>query len=53
MPDAKITIVDEGSANGTFINNDENPIKGSLELKIGDQIKFCKTNPVVMTLSEK
>jgi len=53
MPDSKITIVDEGSANGTFINSDENPIKGSLELKIGDQIKFCKTNPVVMTLSEK
>jgi len=53
MPDSKITIVDEGSANGTFINSDENPIKGSLELKIGDQIKFCKTNPVVMALSEK
>jgi len=53
MPDSKITIVDEGSANGTFINSDENPIKGSLELKIGDKIKFCKTNPVVMTLSEK
>jgi len=53
MPDTKITIVDEGSANGTFINSDEKPIKGSLELKIGDKIKFCNTNPVVMTLSEK
>lgn len=53
IQDDKITIVDEGSANGTFINDAEEAIKGSLELKLGDKIKFCKTNPVVMTLSDK
>ena len=51
MPDAKITIVDEGSANGTFINNSEEPLKGSLGIKVGDKIKFCKINPVVMVLT--
>lgn len=53
MPDAKITIVDEGSANGTFINNSAEPLKGSLEINVGDKIKFCKIDPVVMVLTAR
>jgi len=48
-----ITVVDEGSANGTFINNEDTPIQGSRELRLGDKIRLCKLNPVVLTLSKK
>ncbi|MFQ5753268.1 MAG: FHA domain-containing protein [bacterium] len=51
MSESKITIVDEGSTNGTFINNEEEPLKGSRELKIGNKIKFCKLDPIIMALS--
>ncbi len=48
-----ITIVDEESANGTFLNDETTPIKGSREIKLGGKIRFCKLNPIVLTLSEK
>lgn len=53
IDDNNIKIVDEGSANGTFINDEEDRIKGSRELKIGDKIKFCKLAPIILTLSEE
>lgn len=51
MSEAKLSIVDEGSANGTFINDEEEPIKGSRELSIGNKIRFCKLDPIILTLS--
>jgi len=45
-----ITIVDEGSANGTFIDDVPELIKGSHEIKIGSKIQFCQLNPIVLTL---
>jgi hypothetical protein len=53
MSNSRISIVDEGSANGTFIGDEEERIKGSRELQIGDQIKFCKLNPIVLTLTSE
>lgn len=49
--EANIKIVDEGSANGTFINDEKERIKGSRELRLGDKIQFCKLDPIIMTLS--
>jgi len=48
-----ISIVDESSVNGTFINKEENPIKGSRNLKFGDKIKLCKVDPITMILSKE
>lgn len=53
MDDSRIIIIDEGSANGTFINKEDEPVKGSMEIKIGDTIKFCKINPIVVTLTQE
>ena len=49
----KITIVDEGSANGTFIEDEEQPIKGSREIGLNGKIRFCKLNPITLTLAEE
>ncbi|MFQ5649888.1 MAG: FhaA domain-containing protein [bacterium] len=48
-----ITIVDEGSANGTFIDDEPDRINGSRRLKIGDKIRFCQRDPIILTFSEK
>ncbi len=53
MSSLRISIVDEGSANGTFIGGEEERIRGSRELHIGDQIKFCKLSPIVLTLTSE
>ncbi len=53
ISDSKITIVDEGSANGTFINDEDNPLKGSRELTVDSKIQFCKLDPIILTLSEE
>jgi len=52
MSDSDITIVDEGSANGTFVNDESEPLKGSRQLSIGSKIKFCRLDPIVMTFSK-
>ena len=44
LTENNIKIVDEGSANGTFINDETEPIKGSKKLQLSDKIKFCKIN---------
>ncbi|KAA3613747.1 MAG: FHA domain-containing protein [Calditrichaeota bacterium] len=51
ISETRMTIVDEGSANGTFINDETEPVKGSREFQPGDFIKFCKKDPVIMTLT--
>lgn len=51
MADDRITIVDEGSANGTFIDDEEEAIKGSREVHIGSKIQFCKLDPIVLSLT--
>ncbi len=51
LSEDKIRLVDEGSANGTFINDEINPIKGSRDLCLTDKIKFCKLNPIIMTIT--
>jgi hypothetical protein len=51
MSEGKITLVDEGSANGTFIAEESEPIAGSRQLKLGEKIRFCKVNPTVLILS--
>lgn len=48
---SKITIVDEGSTNGTFLNNETTPLQGSRAVKPGDVIQFCKKDPVILTLT--
>ena len=48
-----IKISDQGSANGTFINDETEPIKESRRLKFTDKIKFCKLNPIVLTFEEE
>jgi hypothetical protein len=50
LADDKIKIVDEGSANGTFINDETEPIKGSRDLRLTDNIKLCKINPIMLTI---
>lgn len=47
-----ITIVDEGSANGTFIADEPERIQGSREIKVGDKIRFCKRDPIIVTLAK-
>ncbi len=47
----KITLVDEGSANGTFIDDETRRISGSRALTVGTKIRFCKMDPVILTLS--
>ncbi|MFQ5603617.1 MAG: FHA domain-containing protein [bacterium] len=47
----KITLVDEGSTNGTYINDEDAPIKGRREISIGDKIRFCKLDPIIMTFT--
>jgi len=49
----KITIADDGSANGTFLNDEEKRIAGSREIKIGGKIRFCKRDPIIVTLQTK
>ena len=51
LSEDNIKIVDQGSANGTFINNEKDPITGSRELRLNDKIKFGKLNPIILTLS--
>jgi hypothetical protein len=51
LSEDNIKIVDEGSANGTFINDEVEPIKDSRQLQIIDRIKFCKINPIVLTFA--
>lgn len=51
VSESKITIVDEGSTNGTFINDETEPLQGSRSVKPGDVIKFCKKDPVILTLT--
>jgi len=46
-----IKITDQGSANGTFINDETEPIKDSRELQLTDKIKLCNLNPIVLTIS--
>ncbi|MBC8185846.1 FHA domain-containing protein [candidate division KSB1 bacterium] len=50
LSEDNIKLVDEGSANGTFINDETDPIKDSRELQLTDKIKFFKINPIVLTL---
>lgn len=49
LSNKNIKIVDEGSANGTFINDEQEPIKGSRKLQLTDKIKFCNINPIILT----
>ncbi len=51
LSEKDIKIVDEGSANGTFINEEQNPVKGSRELRLTDRIRFCKVNPIILALA--
>lgn len=51
LADDKISIVDEGSANGTFIDNEKAKITGSRTLRPGSKIRFSKKNPIVLTIS--
>ncbi len=51
ISESKITIVDEGSANGTFINDETTAVQGSRQIQPGDIIKFCKKDPVIMSLT--
>lgn len=53
LSETNIKIVDEGSANGTFINDEQSPIQGSREISFSDKIKLCKINPIMLTLSEE
>ena len=46
-----IKIVDEESANGTFINDEEDPINESRNLHLTDKIRFCKLNPIILALT--
>lgn len=46
-----IKIVDEESANGTFINDEKDPIKSDRDLRLTDKIKFCKLNPIILSLT--
>ncbi|MBN2008991.1 DUF3662 domain-containing protein [candidate division KSB1 bacterium] len=50
LSDSDIKLVDEGSANGTFINNEEQPIKGSREIQLTDRIRLCKLNPIILAI---
>ncbi len=47
----KITLVDEGSANGTYIDDETERISGSRALSVGTKINLCKMDPVILTLS--
>ena len=51
ISEENIKIVDEGSANGTFINDEKDSIKGSRELRLTDKIKLCNLNPIVLTFT--
>ncbi len=46
-----IDIVDEGSANGAFIDDEADRITGSRRLSLGSSIKFCKRDAITLTLS--
>ena len=43
--------LEDTEVNGTFINEETDPIKDNRELQLTDKIKFCKLNPIVLTLT--
>jgi hypothetical protein len=49
--DARITLVDDGSTNGTFINDEQEPVKGSRKILASDKIKLCKVNPIILIVT--
>jgi hypothetical protein len=53
LPEERIRLVDEGSANGTFINDEKEPVRGSREITISDKIRLCKVNPITLTISKE
>jgi len=50
LSENEMTLVDEGSANGTYINDETDAIKGSRRVRPGDRIRFCKVNPIIMAI---
>ncbi len=46
--DGEIKLVDEGSTNGTFINDEKTPVKGSRIVQHTDKIQLCKVEPIVL-----
>jgi len=51
LKDNKLTIVDEGSGNGTFLGDDETKITGSCELAPGSKVRLCNVNPITLAVS--
>jgi len=51
VSDREIAIVDEASANGTFVDEDAEKIKGSRALSVGSKIRLGKRDPIVLALS--
>ncbi|MBN1996625.1 FHA domain-containing protein [candidate division KSB1 bacterium] len=47
----KINIIDEKSTNGTFINDEKEPCKGKRNLRLTDNIRFCRLDPIILTLT--
>jgi hypothetical protein len=48
LADGKIKLTDEGSTNGTFINDERAPVKGSRIILQTDKIQLCKAEPIVL-----
>lgn len=51
VSDDEISIVDENSANGTYIDDEDERITGSRKLQVGSKIRFCKLDPIILTIS--
>jgi hypothetical protein len=49
--DGRIKLEDKGSTNGTFINDEKEPVKGSREIGLNDRIQLCRVNPIMLNLT--
>ncbi len=48
-----VKIVDDGSTNGTFINDEKQPVVGSRSVRLTDKIKLCNLNPIILSISKE
>jgi len=51
LSDNKLTIVDEGSGNGTFVDDEQTRIVGSRELSPGSKVRLCSVDSITLTFS--
>lgn len=49
----KITLIDEGSSNGTYIDDDDDRVDGKRDLKVGSRIRLCKQDPIVLVIQAR